>query len=184
MLAIAGHAADRAICTPAEDSAASPDFDPDRPVRVQPDTHQRTTMYIAPAQRTRGPSSRRTRRAHSCSFRPARRARTTLAASVWGATTTPTASSPCARQPARSCGISRPCTMICGTMTLHRLDQRLRAFDVENGRELWSAVLPAGGKATPMTYVGADGRQYIVIAAGGDGDRFGRDDSVVAFALP
>ena len=64
------------------------------------------------------------------------------------------------------------------------LDPRLRAFDISSGRELWSAALPAGGKATPMTYVGADGRQYIVIAAGGDGERFGRSDAVVAFALP
>jgi quinoprotein glucose dehydrogenase len=63
-------------------------------------------------------------------------------------------------------------------------DQRLHAYDVESGRELWSAPLPAAGKATPMTYVGADGRQYVVIAAGGDGDRFGRSDAVVAFRLP
>lgn len=64
------------------------------------------------------------------------------------------------------------------------LDRRIRAFDVETGRELWSAPLPAGGKATPMTYLGADGRQYLVVAAGGDGGRFGRGDAVVAFALP
>lgn len=64
------------------------------------------------------------------------------------------------------------------------LDQKFRAVDVHTGRELWSTALPAGGKATPMTYVGADGRQYVVIAAGGDGGRFGRGDSVVAFALP
>jgi quinoprotein glucose dehydrogenase len=64
------------------------------------------------------------------------------------------------------------------------LDQRFRAIDVETGRELWSAALPAGGKATPMTYVGADGRQYVVIAAGGDGGRFGSGDALMAFALP
>lgn len=64
------------------------------------------------------------------------------------------------------------------------LDQKFRAIDVETGRELWSATLPAGGKATPMTYIGADGKQYVVIAAGGDGGRFGSGDAVVAFALP
>ena len=64
------------------------------------------------------------------------------------------------------------------------LDRHFRAFDVDTGRALWSTVLPAGGKATPMTYVGADGRQYVVIAAGGDGSRFGRGDAVIAFALP
>ena len=64
------------------------------------------------------------------------------------------------------------------------LDQQFRAFDVETGRELWRAALPAGGKATPMTYLGADGRQYVVIAAGGDGGRFGSGDAVVAYRLP
>ena len=64
-------------------------------------------------------------------------------------------------------------------------DQRLRAFDIETGRELWSAPLPAGGKATPMTYQGADGRQYVAIAAGGDGgDFWGKSDRLVVFALP
>jgi quinoprotein glucose dehydrogenase len=47
---------------------------------------------------------------------------------------------------------------------------------------LWTADLPAGGKATPMTYF-SGGRQYVVIAAGGGG-RFGRGDAIVAFALP
>lgn len=64
------------------------------------------------------------------------------------------------------------------------LDQRIRAVDVQTGEELWSAPLPAGGKATPMTYLAADGKQYVVIAAGGDGGRFGRGDAVVAFRLP
>lgn len=64
------------------------------------------------------------------------------------------------------------------------LDRYFRAFDVRNGRELWKTALPAGGKATPMTYLGADGRQYVVIAAGGDGKAWGWSDEVVAFALP
>jgi quinoprotein glucose dehydrogenase len=63
------------------------------------------------------------------------------------------------------------------------LDQKIRAYDVDTGQELWSAPLPAGGKATPMTYLGADGKQYVVIAAGGDGGRFGKSDRLVAFAL-
>jgi quinoprotein glucose dehydrogenase len=64
------------------------------------------------------------------------------------------------------------------------LDRHLRAFDIETGRELWKAPLPAGGKATPMTYQGRDGRQYVVIAAGGDGEVFGKGDELLAFALP
>src|SRR5205085_12492351 len=64
------------------------------------------------------------------------------------------------------------------------LDRYLRAFDIETGQELWKTKLPAGGKATPMTYLGKDGRQYVVIAAGGDGKAWGMADSVMAFALP
>jgi quinoprotein glucose dehydrogenase len=64
------------------------------------------------------------------------------------------------------------------------LDAYVRALDVETGKELWKYKLPAGGKATPMTYLGADGRQYVVIAAGGDGKSWGKADSIVAFALP
>lgn len=64
------------------------------------------------------------------------------------------------------------------------MDDYLRAFDVANGEELWRGRLPAGGQATPMTYAW-EGRQYVVIYAGGNargGTRLG--DSVVAFALP
>jgi quinoprotein glucose dehydrogenase len=64
------------------------------------------------------------------------------------------------------------------------MDLYLRAFDVETGKELWKYLLPAGGQATPMTYV-FGGKQYVVIAAGGHG-KLGtkQGDSVIAFALP
>ena len=62
------------------------------------------------------------------------------------------------------------------------LDRQLHAFDVATGRELWKADLPAGARATPMTYE-AGGRQFVVIAAGGGGP-FGAGDAIVAFALP
>lgn len=63
------------------------------------------------------------------------------------------------------------------------LDDYLRAFDIETGEELWRGRLPAGGQATPMTYQ-LDGRQYIIIAAGGHGGLGStRGDYVVAFAL-
>jgi quinoprotein glucose dehydrogenase len=64
------------------------------------------------------------------------------------------------------------------------LDHHFRAFNISNGREVWRTPLPAGGKATPMTYLGADGRQYVVIAAGGDGKAWGWSDEIIAFALP
>ncbi|MEQ9146398.1 MAG: pyrroloquinoline quinone-dependent dehydrogenase [Parvibaculaceae bacterium] len=63
-------------------------------------------------------------------------------------------------------------------------DDKLRAFDVEDGEVLWEGDLPASGMATPMTYEW-EGRQYVVVAAGG----FSRapstmGDEIVAFALP
>ena len=64
------------------------------------------------------------------------------------------------------------------------LDDYLRAYDSGTGQELWRGRLPAGGQATPMTYVWK-GRQYVVIAGGGhakSGTK--RGDQVIAFALP
>ena len=65
-------------------------------------------------------------------------------------------------------------------------DQRFRAFDSKNGTELWSTKLDADGNATPITYRGQDGKQYVVIVAGGPGHmrRGPASDSVVAFRLP
>lgn len=63
------------------------------------------------------------------------------------------------------------------------LDGHLRAFDIETGDELWKAPLPAGGQATPMSYE-VDGKQYVVIAAGGHGSLPTKQgDYFVAFAL-
>jgi quinoprotein glucose dehydrogenase len=63
------------------------------------------------------------------------------------------------------------------------MDDYLRAFDAKNGAELWRGRLPAGGQATPMTYVW-HGWQYVVIAAGGHSKlNTRRGDEVVAFAL-
>ncbi len=48
------------------------------------------------------------------------------------------------------------------------LDDLIRGYDMQKGETLWSMTLPAGRQATPMTYRG-NGRQYVVIAAGGHG---------------
>jgi quinoprotein glucose dehydrogenase len=63
-------------------------------------------------------------------------------------------------------------------------DKKIRAFDRNTGETLWEYELPAGGNATPSIYQ-VDGRQYIVIAAGGGG-RVGSEssDAYVAFTLP
>ena len=67
--------------------------------------------------------------------------------------------------------------------TAAAMDVFLRAFDSDSGREIWKYELPAGGQATPMTY-SIDGKQYLVIAAGGHG-KLGtkQGDFVLAFAL-
>ncbi len=63
------------------------------------------------------------------------------------------------------------------------MDNRVRAFSVETGQELWAADLPAGGQASPMTFA-VGGRQYVVIAAGGHSVLdTPRGDELVAFAL-
>jgi quinoprotein glucose dehydrogenase len=68
--------------------------------------------------------------------------------------------------------------------TAATMDNFIRAFDVETGKELWKYELPAGGQATPMTYT-LHGKQYVVVAAGGHG-KLGtkQGDAVVAFTLP
>ena len=65
------------------------------------------------------------------------------------------------------------------------IDNRFRAFDARSGAKLWETTLDASAHATPMTFMGRDGRQYVVIAASGDGllqSPPGR--TIVAFALP
>ena len=65
------------------------------------------------------------------------------------------------------------------------IDNYIRAFDFRSGVLLWQARLPAGGQATPMTYVGGDGQQYVVIAAGGHRELATKQgDYVVAYRLP
>jgi quinoprotein glucose dehydrogenase len=64
------------------------------------------------------------------------------------------------------------------------MDEKFHAFDKSTGKLLWEYQLPAGGYATPCTYE-ANGKQYVVIAAGGGGKlRTRSGDSFVAFALP
>ena len=62
-------------------------------------------------------------------------------------------------------------------------DEKFRAFDKSNGELLWETDLPAGGYATPATYM-INGRQYVVIAAGGGKMGTPSGDKYVAFSLP
>ena len=64
-------------------------------------------------------------------------------------------------------------------------DGYFRAFDVRNGAELWSTKLEVPAHAIPSTYMGRDGKQYVVITVGGGGFlRSPLSDAVVAFRLP
>ena len=64
-------------------------------------------------------------------------------------------------------------------------DSRIRAYDIDTGEELWQDVMPTSAMSTPMTY-SANGRQYVVIAAGGHSWYYanGIDDYLLAYALP
>ena len=72
-----------------------------------------------------------------------------------------------------------------GRARLRGRDER-RAFPRvrgDGGKRLWETALPAGGYATPATYE-KDGRQYVVIAAGGGKMGTPSGDAYVAFTLP
>ena len=62
-------------------------------------------------------------------------------------------------------------------------DEKFRAFDKKTGSVLWETKLPAGGYATPATYM-VNGKQFVVIAAGGGKMGTPSGDAYVAFALP
>jgi quinoprotein glucose dehydrogenase len=71
-------------------------------------------------------------------------------------------------------------------------DDRFHAYDTVTGKLLWQTKMATSSNAGPMTYIGKDGRQYVVIAAGGPGnarrrsptDNFVFHQTLVAFALP
>jgi len=62
-------------------------------------------------------------------------------------------------------------------------DEKFRAFDKGTGKLLWETKLPAGGYATPCTYM-VNGKQFVVIAAGGGKMGTPSGDAYIAFALP
>src|SRR5207302_7998676 len=71
-------------------------------------------------------------------------------------------------------------------------DGRFHAYDSRRGKLLWEMKMPASANAGPMTYLGKDGRQYVVVAAGGPGnarrpsqrENLLSRQTLVAFALP
>jgi glucose dehydrogenase len=71
-------------------------------------------------------------------------------------------------------------------------DDRFHAYDTQTGKLLWQIKMAASANAGPMTYMGKDGRQYVVVAVGGPGnarrpsprENFLYHQTLVAFALP
>lgn len=62
-------------------------------------------------------------------------------------------------------------------------DGKFRAFDKKTGKLLWETKLPAAAFATPVTYQ-IGGKQYVVIACGGQKLGTPKGNQYVAFALP
>ncbi len=69
-------------------------------------------------------------------------------------------------------------------------DGKFRAFESRTGKELWMTRLDATGDTVPMTYEGRNGKQYVLISAGGTNrfrmiantaDKTG--DALIAFSL-
>lgn len=64
-------------------------------------------------------------------------------------------------------------------------DYYIRAYDAENGDEVWKHPLPVGSSATPMTYISPEtGKQYVLISVGGAPYSADKGDYVMAFTLP
>ena len=64
------------------------------------------------------------------------------------------------------------------------VDSKFRAFDARTGQELWSDKVEAPAHSIPSTYLGRDGKQYVVVAAGGGGFlQSPTSDTVVAYTL-
>ncbi|MGX9721319.1 membrane-bound PQQ-dependent dehydrogenase, glucose/quinate/shikimate family [Stenotrophomonas acidaminiphila] len=64
------------------------------------------------------------------------------------------------------------------------VDDNFRAYDLATGKVLWNVRIPAGGQATPMTYLDSQGRQMVLLVAGGHGSIGTRaGDHVLAYRL-
>ncbi|MEZ6030958.1 MAG: PQQ-binding-like beta-propeller repeat protein [Hyphomonadaceae bacterium] len=75
------------------------------------------------------------------------------------------------------------------------MDSTIRAFDLRTGEVKWQSDLPGSAHATPMSYLGKDGRQYVVVTIPNPSWRYPRTGGnseptdgaggwVIAYALP
>ena len=65
-------------------------------------------------------------------------------------------------------------------------DSRFRAFDAKTGKKLWEIKIPAGSHSVPVTYMGKNGKQYLVFPSTGGNfvEDDAADDEIMAYALP
>jgi quinate dehydrogenase (quinone) len=63
-------------------------------------------------------------------------------------------------------------------------DKYIRALDVKTGEELWKGRLPVVGETTPITYEADNGKQYVVVTAGGGRSTVEKGDYIIGFSLP
>ena len=64
------------------------------------------------------------------------------------------------------------------------VENSFKAYDLVSGEVLWKTRLPAGGQATPMTYLNSQGEKMVVLVVGGHGS-IGTQagDYVIAYKL-
>jgi len=95
---------------------------------------------------------------------------------AWKSTLGLTEALPVAKQLTGNSGSAGPSVTAGGLVFVGATsDRRFRAFDAKTGKELWSATLERNANANPMSYQGANGKQYVAIVA---------TDTVRVFALP
>jgi quinoprotein glucose dehydrogenase len=96
---------------------------------------------------------------------------------------------PAAKQRTGRLNIGGPITTAGGLVFIGATnDRRFRAFDSRTGAELWSARIELNAHAVPITYLGANGKQYVAIAAAGAAAIDDPDppdaQALVAYSLP
>ena len=106
---------------------------------------------------------------------------------AWRTTLGITESLPAGKQNTGRPGLGGPITTATGLTFVGAVDDfRFRAFDTRSGKELWQHRLRGSAVATPVTYRGGDGKQYVAVMATGGG-QVGAEltsDELVAFTLP
>ena len=96
-----------------------------------------------------------------------------------------TESLPAGQQNTGRVGLGNPMLTASGLAFVGAVDDgRLRAFDSNNGKEVWQVKLAGNANTGPITWRGRSGRQYVTVVATGGANGLATSDEVVTFALP